>query len=66
MNRFKPIRAAAITATLLLVALGTTRAADHVVKMLNVGKDGSMVFEPAFVKAAVGDTVVVGGTRARL
>lgn len=33
-------------------------AADHVVKMLNAGKDGTMVFEPAFVKVAVGDTVV--------
>lgn len=34
------------------------RAAEHVVKMLNTGKDGAMVFEPAFVKVAVGDTVV--------
>lgn len=33
-------------------------AAEHTVKMLNAGKDGAMVFEPAFVKAAVGDTVV--------
>jgi pseudoazurin len=27
------------------------------VKMLNKGAEGAMVFEPAFVKAAVGDTV---------
>jgi pseudoazurin len=27
------------------------------VKMLNKGADGAMVFEPAFIKAAVGDTV---------
>jgi len=27
------------------------------VKMLNKGTDGAMVFEPAFVKAAVGDTI---------
>jgi pseudoazurin len=27
------------------------------VKMLNKGADGAMVFEPAFVKAAVGDTI---------
>jgi len=27
------------------------------VKMLNKGTDGAMVFEPAFIKAAVGDTV---------
>lgn len=37
---------------------GPALAAEHVVKMLNTGKDGAMVFEPAFVKAAVGDTVV--------
>ncbi len=33
-------------------------AADHQVKMLNKGSDGqTMVFEPAFLKIAVGDTV---------
>lgn len=32
-------------------------AADHVVKMLNKGKAGMMVFEPALVKIAPGDTV---------
>lgn len=32
-------------------------AADHTVKMLNFGKDGSMVFEPAYVKAEIGDTI---------
>ena len=32
-------------------------AADHVVKMLNKGKSGTMVFEPALVKVAPGDTV---------
>ena len=32
-------------------------AADHVVKMLNKGKAGVMVFEPALVKVAPGDTV---------
>ena len=32
-------------------------AADHVVKMLNKGKVGMMVFEPALVKVAPGDTV---------
>ena len=32
-------------------------AADHVVKMLNKGKAGMMVFEPALVKVALGDTV---------
>lgn len=33
-------------------------AADVVVKMLNNGKEGAMVFEPSYVKAAVGDTIV--------
>jgi len=32
-------------------------SAEHVVRMLNAGTDGSMVFEPAFVHAQVGDTV---------
>ena len=32
-------------------------AADHVVKMLNKGKAGMMVFEPALLKVAPGDTV---------
>jgi len=32
-------------------------AADHVVKMLNKGKAGMMVFEPALVKIAPGDSV---------
>lgn len=32
-------------------------AATHEVKMLNNGKDGIMVFEPAVLKAAKGDTV---------
>lgn len=36
---------------------GMALAADHQVKMLNYGKEGSMVFEPPVVKAAVGDTV---------
>lgn len=50
----------ATAATLLggLVFAVPAYAAEHVVKMLNTGKDGAMVFEPAFVKAAVGDTVV--------
>ncbi|MTE01917.1 pseudoazurin [Paracoccus sp. YIM 132242] len=32
-------------------------AAEHEVHMLNKGEAGMMVFEPAFVKAAPGDTV---------
>lgn len=32
-------------------------AADHVVKMLNKGSSGTMVFEPALLKIAPGDSV---------
>ena len=42
----------------LLALVDNAQAADVVVKMLNTGKDGPMVFEPAYVKVAVGDTVV--------
>lgn len=44
---------------LCLAVLGTPAlAAEHVVRMLSMGTDGaSMVFEPAFVRAEVGDTV---------
>ena len=37
-------------------------AADHVVKMLNKGAHGAMVFEPALVKVAPGDTVTFVAT----
>jgi pseudoazurin len=44
-------------AFLMSTAAGAT-AAEHVINMLNKGADGqAMVFEPAYVKAAVGDTV---------
>lgn len=43
---------------LALIAAATVAEAKTVeVKMLNNGKDGIMVFEPAFVKVDVGDTV---------
>lgn len=41
-----------------LLAASSAFAADIIVKQLNNGKDGAMVFEPAFVKAAVGDTII--------
>ena len=44
------------TAALLALA-SPAAAADHVVKMLNKGKAGMMVFEPALLKVASGDTV---------
>lgn len=37
-------------------------AAEHTVKMLNSGADGVMVFEPAYLKVAPGDTVVFEAT----
>lgn len=40
-----------------LVLAGSVQAEEHVVEMKNMGTDGPMVFEPAVVKAAVGDTV---------
>ncbi len=36
---------------------GVAGAADFEIKMLNKGEKGAMVFEPAFVKAAPGDTI---------
>ncbi|MGI6246524.1 MAG: pseudoazurin [Pseudochelatococcus sp.] len=36
---------------------GGAAAAEHEVKMLNTGKEGAMVFEPAAVRAEPGDTV---------
>jgi pseudoazurin len=40
-----------------LFAAGSASAADHEVKMLDKGATGIMVFEPALVKIAPGDTV---------
>lgn len=47
-----------LTGCVFLFAASSTMAADIIVKQLNTGKDGAMVFEPAFVKVAVGDTVI--------
>ncbi|VAW90514.1 Pseudoazurin [hydrothermal vent metagenome] len=35
----------------------SVNAADHVIKMLDNGTEGMMVFEPAFIKANKGDTI---------
>jgi len=37
-------------------------AKDIAVKMLNTGKEGTMVFEPAFIKAMPGDRVIFAAT----
>ena len=44
-------------AAMLLLTAGAAQAADHQVQMLNKGEKGAMVFEPALIKAAPGDTV---------
>lgn len=48
-----------LTAAALMIASAlATAAAEHQVQMLNKGSDGQvMVFEPAFLQIAVGDTV---------
>lgn len=52
-----------LTRTLLTLAAGLclslpASAAEHVIRMLNIGSDGTtMVFEPAFVHAQAGDSV---------
>jgi pseudoazurin len=53
-----------LTITALAVTLLTTaaQAESFEVKMLNKGAEGAMVFEPAFVRAAVGDTITFVST----
>jgi pseudoazurin len=45
------------TAAVLMTVAGGAYAAEIEVKMLNKGAEGAMVFEPALVKVAPGDTV---------
>lgn len=40
-----------------MVLAGMAAAAEHEVQMKNKGADGAMVFEPAVIRAAPGDTV---------
>ena len=42
---------------MLVMAGCAANAAEHQVKMLNTGKDGTMVFEPSLLKVAKGDSV---------
>lgn len=51
---FHKLIAASLAALLLAPA---AQAENFDVQMLNKGSEGAMVFEPAFVKAAVGDTI---------
>ncbi|WP_295042997.1 pseudoazurin [uncultured Paracoccus sp.] len=51
-------RAFFLAAPALSLALsGTAFAAEHEVHMMNKGEAGTMVFEPAFVKAEPGDVI---------
>jgi len=54
--RIFSLYAAAITATMAFA--GLANAAEHHVQMLNKDTDGAMVFEPAAIKVAPGDTVI--------
>jgi pseudoazurin len=45
------------TAAVLVTVAGGAFAAEIEVKMLNKGAEGAMVFEPALIKVAPGDTV---------
>lgn len=45
------------TAAVLTALVGTACAAEVEVKMLNRGAEGVMIFEPALIKVAPGDTV---------
>lgn len=46
-----------ITAVAAILLATSAYAETFEVKLLNKGTDGAMVFEPAFIKAAVGDTI---------
>ncbi len=46
-----------ITAVAAVLLATSAFAETFEVKLLNKGADGAMVFEPAFIKAAVGDTI---------
>jgi pseudoazurin len=50
-----------VAAAIVAVGLASPAfAAEHVINMLNKGADGkAMVFEPDFVRAAVGDTIKI-------
>ena len=57
----KTLTALAASAALLMLA-NPAHAAEHVVKMLNNRKEGGIVFEPAYLKVDVGDTVLLEPT----
>ena len=56
------LRSLTMAAVILLSAPTFSIAADFEVKMLNKGAEGAMVFEPAGLKIAAGDTVTFVAT----
>lgn len=46
-----------VLAVAVLASAAVAQAAEHEVKMLNQGEDGTMVFEPGFLAVDPGDTV---------
>ncbi|WP_099865068.1 pseudoazurin [Pararhizobium haloflavum] len=61
--RLRPATFAAATMMVGLLAALPAFAADHEVKMLNMGGDGQrMVFEPAYLEIEPGDTVTFVAT----
>ncbi len=50
-------RTLASTLTLTVALTGAAHAEDFEVQMLNRGDAGTMIFEPAFLRIAAGDTV---------
>ncbi|MBB5278861.1 pseudoazurin [Rhizobium rosettiformans] len=56
------LRSVTLAAALLLSVPAFSMAADFEVKMLNKGAEGAMVFEPAGLKIAPGDTVTFVAT----
>ncbi len=54
----KILQTSLLASAVLASASLSAFAEDHIVNLLNKGADGTMmVFEPAFVRAAVGDTI---------
>ncbi len=54
----KTFNTALLATAMLASASFSASAAEHIINLLNKGADGTvMVFEPGFVRAAVGDTI---------
>ncbi|WP_192178406.1 pseudoazurin [Mesorhizobium amorphae] len=51
------LRLITAAAAALLALAGAANAEEHIVQLLTKGDKGSMVFQPNFIKAALGDTV---------